>query len=125
MNNTRNPNYLQPYVSVSQSQPLTQIEMYSTAYSPSSPYGSSPYSGYNLLAEHEVKIEGMPHTSPHAVHSHHHHHQQLSHMTSQQHSRSPSVDDEQDLQSQIMTRNSERPTVVNIKMEEKTHTAHF
>lgn len=112
-NTTRNPNYLQSYVSVPQSQPM--IEMYSSAvYSPiSSPYYT--LGGGNLLADHEVKIEGMSHTSPHGVHSHHHH--QMSHMTSQHHSRSPSVEDEHELQSQIMSRNLERPSVVNIKME--------
>lgn len=115
LNNARNANYLQSYVSVPQSQPIG-IEMYSSAaYSPiSSPYYTLP--GANLLGEHEVKIEGMSHTSPHGVHSHHHHHQ-MPLMTSQHHSRSPSVDDEHELQSQIMSRNLERPSVVNIKME--------
>lgn len=112
MNNTRTSNYMQP---LTYSVPQSDLMYSSAAYSPiSSPYYTI---GGNLLAEHEVKIEGMPHTSPHGVHSHHHH--QMSHMTSQHqnHSRSPSVDDEQELQSQIMSRNLERPSVVNIKME--------
>lgn len=114
MNNTRATNYLQPYVSVPQSQSM--VEMYSSAaYSPiTSPYYT--LTPGNLLAEHEVKIEGMPHTSPHSVHSHHH---QMTHMTAphQNHSRSPSIEDERELQSQIVSRNLERPSVVNIKME--------
>lgn len=122
LNNTRTANYLQPYVSLPQSQSM--VEMYSSAaYSPiSSPYYTLPPG--NLLGEHEVKIEGMSHSSPHGVHSHTHH--QMSHMTSQHpnHSRSPSVEDERELQScheitksQIVSRNLERPSVVNIKME--------
>lgn len=118
LNNARAPNYLQSYVSVPQSQSM--VEMCSSAvYSPI----SSPYymPAGNLLSEHEVKIEGMPHVSPHGVHSHYHghHHHQMSNMVSQHlnHSRSPSVDDEHELQSQIVSRNLERPSVVNIKME--------
>lgn len=91
------------------------VDMYSSAaYSPiSSPFYTLP-SG-NLLTEHEVKIEGMPHSSPHGIHSHH---QQMLQMTTHQsHSRSPSVDEERELQSQIVSRNLERPSVVNIKME--------
>lgn len=124
LSNARAGNYLQPYVNVPQSQSM--IEMYtssSAVYSPnSSPFYPLPN---NLLAEHEVKIEGMPHSSPHGIHSHshhtqpqqhhHHHHQQMMHH--QNHSRSPSLDDEHELQSQIMSRNMERPSVVNIKME--------
>lgn len=108
LSNTRATNYLQSYVSVPQSQP---IEMYSSAaYSPiSSPYYLTTGS---LLAEHEVKVEAMPH-SPHSIHSQQ---QQLPHMN-QNHSRSPSIDDERELQSQIVSRNLERPSVVNIKME--------
>lgn len=110
LNNTRASNYLQSYV-VPQSQTMLE-SMYtsSTAYSPI----SSPY--YNILSEHEVKVEGMPHSSPHGVHFHH---LQMSHMASQHQnqSRSPSVEDERELQSQIVSRNLERPSVVNIKME--------
>ncbi|XP_031621492.1 GATA zinc finger domain-containing protein 8-like isoform X2 [Contarinia nasturtii] len=109
MNNTRATSYLPPYVSVPQSQAM--VEMYSSAaYSPiSSPYYTlTPGS---LLADHEVKVEAMPH-SPHSIHSQH---QQMTHMN--QHSRSPSIDDERELQSQIVSRNLERPSVVNIKME--------
>lgn len=114
MNNTRATNYATACYSVPQSQSM--VEMYSSAaYSPiTSPYYTMTPG--NLLAEHEVKIEGMPHNSPHSVHSHHH---QMTHMTAQHqnHSRSPSIEDERELQSQIVSRNLERPSVVNIKME--------
>ncbi|XP_055305517.1 uncharacterized protein LOC129570103 isoform X2 [Sitodiplosis mosellana] len=112
MNNTRAANYLQPYVS-SVPQGQSMVEMYSTAaYSPvSSPYYT--LNSGNLLAEHEVKIEGMPHSSPHSIHSHH-----MAHMaTHQSHSRSPSIDEEREQHAQMISRNLERPSVVNIKME--------
>lgn len=111
MNNARAATYLHQYTP--QSQPL---EMYtSSAYSPI----SSPYYGLasnNLLSEHDVKIEGMAHTSP--QHQTHHGHHQLNHLP-QHSSRSPSNDESNasDLQSQIVSRNLERPSVVNIKHE--------
>lgn len=113
--NTRASSYIQPYAAVPQSQSMSEIYTSSAQYSP----GSSPYylQPGNLLNEHEVKIEGMSHSSPHAIHSIHHH--QMLHMTPQHqnHSRSPSVDDERELQHQIVSRNQERPSVVNIKTE--------
>lgn len=106
MNNTRGVGYMQSYVPQSQS-----LEIYSTVYSPStSPYYMTPGS---LLSEHEVKLEA--HTSPHSINSHHHQLSQLS--INHHHSRSPSVDEERHLQSQIVSLNRERPSVVNIKME--------
>lgn len=115
-NNTRS-GFLPFAVNVNQSQAMS--DMYSSSvYSPMS--ASSPYyvmPSNNLLAEHEVKIEGLP--AQHGIaHSYHNHHQ-MSHMPphSQSQSRSPSIDDEHDLQSQIVSRNLERPSVVNIKKE--------
>lgn len=114
LNNTR---YM-PYVTGPQSQQM--IDVYtSAAYSPiSSPYGLA---GNNLL-EHDVKIEGIsPHSTGHQIqHAHQQQHQMTHNMHSNQnsHSRSPSVDEERNhLQSQIMSLNLERPSVVNIKME--------
>lgn len=95
------------------------VELYtSAAYSPlSSPY--YPMSSGALLGEHDVKLEAMSHGHLHGgiQHSHHHHQHQQHHQQMLQLSRSPSVEDERDLQSQIMSRNQERPTVVNIKTE--------
>lgn len=114
LNNTR---YM-PYVTGPQSQQMVDVYT-SAAYSPiSSPYGLAG----NTLLEHEVKIEGIsPHNTGHnnIQHAHQQQHQLTHNMHSHQnsHSRSPSVDDERDLQSQIMSRNLERPSVVNIKME--------
>lgn len=111
----------QQYQAIPQTQSMVELYQSSAAYSPI----SSPYS-YSLppnnLFEHEVKLEGMPaHSTTHGIHHghHHHHHQMPQHMGSNQHhSRSPSVEDERrDMQSQIVSRNLERPSVVNIKME--------
>lgn len=110
LNNSR---YMQEYV-VPQSQSMVGAYT-SAAYSPiSSPYYSLPS---NNLLEHEIKMEGISaHSTPHTI-QHAHHHHQMSHMTSQQHSRSPSIDDDREFQSQIVSRNLERPSVVNIKQE--------
>lgn len=111
--NSRASNYLQSYI-VPQSQSMVEMYTSSAAYSPiPSPYYTLPG---NLLSDHEVKVENEVKYEP-GVHSHHHH--QMAHMTSQNHSRSPSVEDERELQSQIVSRNLERPSVVlsSIKME--------
>lgn len=114
-----------------------QAMMTPPSYSPMQSPKSIAYYGItpgNIIGEHEVKIE--------ANHHHHHHHgvvqshgihAHLQHLqphiqTHGSASRSPSVEDERvnnesnlhELQSQILARNAERPTVVNgvnIKME--------
>lgn len=95
-----------------------------------SPIQSPKYYGMpqaNMINEHEIKIENNNHNVIHVGHINHSVHN--IHSMHQQNSRSPSVEDEKisnpeanihELQSQIMARNAERPTVVNavnIKME--------
>lgn len=92
-----------------------------------SPIQSPKYYGIangNLISEHDVKIENNQNVIHHIQHSMQHQQHLQSH-----HSRSPSIEDEKisnpesnlhELQSQILARNAERPTVVNavnIKME--------
>lgn len=106
-------NAYMPYANVSQSQSMVEVYT-SAAYSPlSSPmsYNHYPMPSAGLL-EHDVKLEAMS-----QMHGMHHGHHQNQHQQMMPLSRSPSVEDEHDLQSQIMSRNQERPTVVNIKTE--------
>lgn len=95
---------------------------YSPIQSPKTYYGLT---GSHIIQEHDIKIENNHHNViqahvNHGGHLHTLHHHLQSHP---QHSRSPSVEDEKmsspesnlhELQNQILARNSERPSVVNV-----------
>lgn len=140
-NLNQNNKYMQPYIVHHPHHPSNiDASIYSQSQAMMTPSYSptqSPKSLYyvaNMMSEHDIKSENLH--LQHSHHSHHHQHQMQDHMHQQmQHgpshnlSRSPSEDDEHDsgaeqnyheLQSQIIARNSERPTVVNavnIKIE--------